>query len=107
MRRTNEIYRTFYTQNFLKMPSIFPNLESLQTTGAPVEQSIEAYRDVTIARLKNLKSLNHTTISPMARTNAELTQLSIIARRLSSEPGMYKANVTFLMSMPRDQQQSV
>ena len=78
------------------MPRIFPNLESLQTTGAPVEQSTYAYREVTIARLKNLKSLNHTTITPMARTNAELTLLSIIARQLSSEPGTCKAKVMFL-----------
>ena len=93
---TNWIHRTNYTPNFLKLPSIFPTIESLQTTGVPLEQTTEAYRDVTIARLKNLKSLNHTTITPMARTNAELTQLSMIGRSLSCEPGMYIANATSL-----------
>ena len=92
----NWIHRTNYTPNILKLPSIFPTLESLLTTGVPLEQTTEAYRDVTIARLKNLKSLNHTTISSMARTNAELTQLSMIGRSLSCEPGTHQANATFL-----------
>ncbi|KAL8926477.1 MAG: hypothetical protein Q9172_001780 [Xanthocarpia lactea] len=60
------------------IPSTFPILSSLKTTGNPLTTSHPSPRLITIARLPGLKTLNNTPIPPHERQNAEIYYLSTI-----------------------------
>ncbi|KAI4118030.1 MAG: hypothetical protein LQ345_001830 [Seirophora villosa] len=60
------------------IPTIFPLLESLQTTQTPLSTSHPESRLLNIARLPQLTTLNHTPIPAHERLNAELYYLNQI-----------------------------
>ncbi|KAL8644688.1 MAG: hypothetical protein Q9210_007132, partial [Variospora velana] len=68
------------------IPTLFPLLESLQTSQTPLSTSHPESRLLTIARLPQLTTLNHTPIPAHERLNAELYYLNLIANLLLSAP---------------------
>ncbi|KAL9007854.1 MAG: hypothetical protein Q9173_006956, partial [Seirophora scorigena] len=61
------------------IPTLFPLLESLQTTQTPLSTTHRESRLLTIARLPQLTTLNHTPIPANERLNSELYYLNLIA----------------------------
>ncbi|KAL9018305.1 MAG: hypothetical protein Q9185_004408 [Variospora sp. 1 TL-2023] len=68
------------------IPTLFPPLESLQTSQTPLSTSHPESRLLTIARLPQLTTLNHTPIPAHERLNSELYYLNLIANLLLSVP---------------------
>jgi hypothetical protein len=87
------------------LPQVFPGLEELRLSHNPIynhdslsEQkenvgSEEGYM-LTVARLKNLKSLNFSKIMPADRVNAEVFYLSKIAKEMAEVPESQENQVT-------------
>lgn len=65
--------------SFAHLPQLFPSLTSFRFTTTSDDDSL-----LTIARIGTLIMLNYGTITPQARTNAELFYLSRITKQLSS-----------------------
>ncbi|RDL42272.1 uncharacterized protein BP5553_02251 [Venustampulla echinocandica] len=90
-------YNAIDTWEFVDaLPSIFPGLTALRLSHNPIYEGNakgsssstgpeEAYM-FAVARLKNLKALNFSTISTTDRTNAEMFYLSRIAKAMAEVP---------------------
>lgn len=82
------------------LPSLFPGLESLRISNNPLfnqpvgpsrvtnlperPMTVDEAFMLTLARLKNVRVLNYSKISPHDRTNGELYYLSLIGKELSA-----------------------
>ncbi|KAL8984073.1 MAG: hypothetical protein Q9177_004800 [Variospora cf. flavescens] len=66
------------------IPTLFPLLESLQTSQTPLSTSHPESRLLTIAQLPQLTTLNHTPIPAHERLNSELYYLNLITNLLLS-----------------------
>ncbi|KAL8746911.1 MAG: hypothetical protein Q9190_001142 [Brigantiaea leucoxantha] len=74
-------------QTLNTLPTLFPNLQSLLISHTPLSTTtIENPTLQTIARIPTLTSLDHTSITPSDRQNAELYYLNLIARSLLTSP---------------------
>lgn len=83
------------------LPHFFPALKHLRVTGNPLYTDLQTLTTdgklqpaapedgfmLTVARLPQLVSLNHSTITPQERLNAETYYLSQIGRELARVPG--------------------
>jgi hypothetical protein len=88
---------------------VFPGLTSLRVSHNPLYESLQAPDGraltaddgymLTLARLGNLKTLNHSPINPKERLNAESYYLSMIAKEVQFAPEDMKEQV--LKSHPR------
>ncbi|KAH3960362.1 hypothetical protein HBI25_223180 [Parastagonospora nodorum] len=91
------------TWNFIEMLAhVFPGLTSLRVSRNPLYENLKAPDGraltaddgymLTLARLGNLKTLNHSPINPKERLNAESYYLSMIAKEVQFAPdGMREA----------------
>ncbi|GAD94585.1 tubulin-specific chaperone, putative [Paecilomyces variotii No. 5] len=84
------------------LPRLFPGLKSLRISDNPLydqpvapsnvtnlpekPMTVEEAFMLTLARLRNLESLNYSKITPQERTNGELYYLSLIGKELSAHP---------------------
>ncbi|KAI4265440.1 MAG: hypothetical protein L6R35_007108 [Caloplaca aegaea] len=68
------------------IPTLVPLLQSLQTSQTPLSTSHPESRLLTIARLPQITTLNHTAIPAHERLNSELYYLNLIANLLLSAP---------------------
>jgi hypothetical protein len=88
---------------------VFPGLSSLRVSHNPLYESLQAPDGraltaddgymLTLARLGNLKTLNHSPINPKERLNAESYYLSMIAKEVQFAPEHMKEQI--LKSHPR------
>jgi hypothetical protein len=88
---------------------VFPGLTSLRVSHNPLYESLQAPDGraltaddgymLTLARLGNLKTLNHSPINPKERLNAESYYLSMIAKEVQFAPENLKEQI--LKSHPR------
>jgi Leucine-rich repeat (LRR) protein len=88
---------------------VFPGLVSLRVSHNPLYESLQAPDGraltaddgymLTLARLGNLKTLNHSPINPKERLNAESYYLSMIAKEVQFAPENLKEQI--LKSHPR------
>jgi hypothetical protein len=92
-----------------QLAHVFPGLTSLRVSHNPLYEHLQAPDGrtltagdgymLTLARLGNLKTLNHSPINPKERLNAESYYLSMIAKELQFAPENLKDQV--LKSHPR------
>jgi tubulin-specific chaperone E len=88
---------------------VFPGLTSLRVSHNPLYESLQAPDGraltaddgymLTLARLGNLKTLNHSPVSPKERLNAESYYLSMIAKEVQFAPENLREQI--LKSHPR------
>ena len=85
------------------LPQVFPGLEELRLSHNPIYDSLSKENDnigieegymLTLARLKNLKSLNFSKITVADRLNAEMFYLSRIAKAMAEVPESEEHTVT-------------
>lgn len=97
------------------LPQLFPGLRSLRISDNPLydqpvapsnvtnlpekPMTVEEAFMLTLARLRNLESLNYSKITPQERTNGELYYLSLIGKELSAHPE--SAEKSILANHPR------
>ncbi|KAJ9214382.1 hypothetical protein DTO166G4_4006 [Paecilomyces variotii] len=97
------------------LPRLFPGLKSLRISDNPLydqpvapsnvtnlpekSMTVEEAFMLTVARLRNLESLNYSKITPQERTNGELYYLSLIGKELSAYPE--SAEKSILANHPR------
>jgi hypothetical protein len=91
------------------LAQVFPGLTSLRVSHNPLYESLQAPDGraltaddgymLTLARLGNLKSLNHSPINPKERLNAESYYLSLIAKEVQFAPENMREKI--LASHPR------
>lgn len=82
---------------------VFPGLTSLRVSHNPLYESLQAPDGrtltaddgymLTLARLGNLKTLNHSPINPKERLNAESYYLSMIAKEIQFAPGNMREQI--------------
>ena len=70
------------------LPAFFPSLKSLRCSVTTENDSLRL-----IAQIRNLTTLNYTTITPAARRDAELFYLSEIAKQLASAPPAQESTI--------------
>jgi hypothetical protein len=98
------------TWNFIEsLAHVFPGLTSLRVSHNPLYESLQAPDGraltaddgymLTLARLGNLKTLNHSPVNPKERLNAESYYLSMIAKEVQFAPENLKEQI--LKSHPR------
>ena len=98
------------TWNFIEMLAhVFPSLTSLRVSHNPLYENLQAPDGraltaddgymLTLARLGNLKTLNHSPINPKERLNAESYYLSMIAKEVQFAPDGMKEQI--LKTHPR------
>ncbi|KAL1857236.1 hypothetical protein Plec18167_004713 [Paecilomyces lecythidis] len=97
------------------LPQLFPGLKSLRISDNPLydqpvapsnvtnlpekPMTVEEAFMLTLARLRDLESLNYSKITPQERTNGELYYLSLIGKELSAHPE--SAEKSILANHPR------
>ncbi|PMD14574.1 RNI-like protein [Hyaloscypha hepaticicola] len=96
LRYVDLSYNTIASWSFIDdLPQVFPGLEELRLSHNPIyssngsskqNESIEEGYMLTLARLKNLKSLNFSKITAEDRSNAEMFYLSRIAKAMAEVP---------------------
>ncbi|KAH8652793.1 hypothetical protein BGZ60DRAFT_473540 [Tricladium varicosporioides] len=105
LRYVDLSYNNINTWAFVdSLPSVFPGMTALRLSHNPIyggvgmskssSSSIEEGYMFTVARLKNLKVLNFSTITTADRTNAEMFYLSRIGKELAQVDEEVEGDVT-------------